>query len=132
MPFCFYYSRTWEKERNEPNTMQQMWQVIPQPGRLLAAHRDIETVQAGQGEAGVEVRVESEGGEMTVKEIAIEYLVKHGFDGLVSDDAECSCEIAGLMPCCFDNCSECKPGYKTECDCGEGCPFHIATQKDAK
>ena len=28
-----------------------MWQVIPQPGRLLAAHRDIETVQAGQGEA---------------------------------------------------------------------------------
>ena len=72
------------------------------------------------------------GGEMTVKEIVIEYLVKHGFDGLVSDDAECSCEIAGLMPCCFDNCSECKPGYKTECDCGEGCPFHIATQKDAK
>ena len=24
---------------------------VPQPGRLLAAHRDIETVQAGQGEA---------------------------------------------------------------------------------
>ena len=41
-----------------------MWQVIPQPRRLLAAHRDIETVQAGQGEAGVQVRVESEGGEV--------------------------------------------------------------------
>jgi len=37
---------------------------VPQPGRLLAAHRDIETVQAGQGQAGVRVRMESEGGEV--------------------------------------------------------------------
>ena len=41
--------------------MQQMPAQVSQPGRLLAAHRDIETVQAGQGEAGVEVRLESEG-----------------------------------------------------------------------
>ena len=60
----------------EPNPMQQMPAQVPQPDRLLAAHRDIETVQAGQGTEGVEVRMESEGGEVKKEiEISIEDLL---------------------------------------------------------
>jgi len=63
--------------------------------------------------------------KMTVQQIIIEYLKKHNFDGLYSSMGECCCGIQDLMPCGGDGISNCEPGYKTVCDCGEGCLFHI-------
>lgn len=62
---------------------------------------------------------------MNVKEIVCKFLADNNLDGLVNHDGECGCEIADLMPCGeYD--SACQSGYKTPCDCGEGCDFHIA------
>jgi len=65
---------------------------------------------------------------MDVKEIIKEYLSKNGYDGLVNAEGECGCLSDDLAPC--DNMeSECLPGYKTKCNCGEGCNFHISSTK---
>ncbi len=75
---------------------------------------------------------------MTVKEIVIEYLKKHGFDGLVTDEG-CGCDIADIAPCGGDlfNIIKCEPGYKILCEGGEmcdpgDCEFHISAEKPKK
>lgn len=62
-----------------------------------------------------------------VKEILVEWLRSHGFDGLFFE-GECACTVDDLAPC--DSCfGDCVPGYCTPCNCGEGCAFHISRDK---
>ncbi len=68
-------------------------------------------------------------GDVTVKSILKEYLSQNGFEGIVNIFCECSCELDDLFPCGEDF-SDCSPGYKTECTCGEGCLFHISTSPE--
>lgn len=63
---------------------------------------------------------------MTVAEIIREYLKEKGYDGLFNSDAECACLVSDLCPGCGCPYDECEPGYRKECDCGEGHGFHIA------
>lgn len=68
---------------------------------------------------------------MTVKEVLIEYLKKHGYDGLYCD--ECACLFDDLAPCCPENwITKCEPGYKQPCppECSEH-PFHVGAKKGA-
>lgn len=68
-----------------------------------------------------------------VKEIIIEWLKEHGFDGLYNDAYECACLVDDdFMPCESDRIPYCEPGYKNECgdECNvDGCSgefsFHI-------
>lgn len=48
---------------------------------------------------------------MNVIDIVYQYLKGGGYDGLVSPDAWCGCELCDLRPCDQDI-SECKPAYK--------------------
>jgi hypothetical protein len=64
---------------------------------------------------------------MTVKEILTEYLKSNGFDGLCGFD--CGCPLDDLIPC-SDASDLCVPGYKTPCDCGGGCEYHISETKE--
>ena len=71
----------------------------------------------------------------TIGDIIREYLKTNGFDGLVSYDFECGCEIFGcgceiddLFACESEGISECEPGYKIPCDCGGDCGWHIGTK----
>jgi hypothetical protein len=58
---------------------------------------------------------------MNCKEIIIEYLKTHGFDGLCNPYGECGCGIDDLIPCECDI-SECSPAYKRECS-GKCCNY---------
>ncbi len=50
---------------------------------------------------------------MTVKEILIDWLTTHGYDGLCNVDQECGCLLDDLMPCeGYCNCPGCQPGLK--------------------
>ncbi len=52
---------------------------------------------------------------MNVKEIVIEYLKSHGYDGLY-DGYDCGCKVDDLMPC--DSCPDlCEAGYLRAPDC---------------
>ena len=51
------------------------------------------------------------GKRKTVKNIIIEYLKKHDYDGLAGDD--CGCEINDLM-ICDSPCENCIPAYKVK------------------
>uniref|UniRef100_A0A6H2A609 Uncharacterized protein n=1 Tax=viral metagenome TaxID=1070528 RepID=A0A6H2A609_9ZZZZ len=64
---------------------------------------------------------------MEVQEIVEAYLKENGFGGLIGGD-ECGCEIGDLVPC-DSNFALCEPGYRTDCDCGQGCLFHISTSR---
>jgi len=66
---------------------------------------------------------------MKVIDIVANYLRDNGFDGLVSRDGKCGCVVDGLCPCEGEDFAECEPGYKVPCTCGEGCSYHIATEK---
>ena len=70
--------------------------------------------------------------KMTVIEIVKKYLEENGYEGLVHADGECGCELDDLAPCDEWFCQGCEPGYKVKCECGEGCNFHIATQKSVR
>ena len=63
----------------------------------------------------------------TVQDIVKEYLVNNSYDGLYNPDGECACEISCLRPCDGDF-SECIPGYKQPCTCGEH-DWHIGRRK---
>ena len=65
---------------------------------------------------------------MDVKGIIKKYLDDNGFDGLFSPE-ECACDKDDLFPCDGSN-SDCLPGYKIECHCGEH-DYHIG-QKDTE
>jgi hypothetical protein len=57
---------------------------------------------------------------MTLRDIIIEGLKAHGYDGLQNED--CGCGLDDLMPCDGDwmNTMKCEPAYRREC---EGCPL---------
>jgi hypothetical protein len=63
----------------------------------------------------------------TVKQILEHFLINRGFDGLFNPDGECACEIAELFPC-GESFSDCEPGYKVPCDCGDH-DFHISRER---
>ena len=50
--------------------------------------------------------------EMNVGTIVREWLIRNGYDGLVSDRCECGCSIDDLMPCGFDCIESCLPAYR--------------------
>jgi len=58
-----------------------------------------------------------------VSEIIWDHLRILGFDGLYWP-GECSCTLDDLIACGSDP-SECYPGYKQDCTCGQGCDFDI-------
>ncbi len=60
---------------------------------------------------------------MNVRDILTTWLLKNGYDGLWNE--VCGCETDNLVMCSEDP-SNCEPGYKTECDCGDECIFHIS------
>ncbi len=52
---------------------------------------------------------------MNGKDILIEWLKEHGYDGLYDDD-DCGCTLDNLMPC--ESCPDmCLPGHLTHRDC---------------
>lgn len=58
--------------------------------------------------------------KMTVKEIIIQYLEEHGFDGLCFPGMRCNCYLDhDFMPCENPEIDECKPGYKHIKDDGD-------------
>ncbi len=59
-----------------------------------------------------------------VNEIVAAYLIKNGYDGLYNKDGGCGCILGMLAPCASYS-MQCLPGYRTECDCGEDCRFHV-------
>lgn len=65
---------------------------------------------------------------VTVEEIVRAYLVAGGYDGLYCP-GECCCSVDHLFPC-EQVSTECEPGYRLPCDCGEGCDFHIGPRED--
>ena len=54
---------------------------------------------------------------MSTRKIIFDWLMSHGFDGLVNGDAECGCSLDDLMPC--DNSiagfGDCEPAYLYDC-----------------
>ena len=66
---------------------------------------------------------------MNVKNIVIDWLKTHDYDGLFSD-GDCGCEIDDLMPC--DDCVDCMPGYKVICPKDHEFGFMIVADKDIK
>ncbi len=67
-----------------------------------------------------------------VQEILLHYLKSNGYDGLYNIDTDpgygCSCLLPSIAPCACLSLS-CRPGYRTECDCGEGCDYHVEAKK---
>jgi hypothetical protein len=54
---------------------------------------------------------------MNVREILVEWLTAHGYDGLFSETIGCACELSDLCPNgCDDIPLDCEPGYKALCD----------------
>ncbi|HUS46138.1 MAG TPA: hypothetical protein VM219_08945 [Phycisphaerae bacterium] len=56
---------------------------------------------------------------LTVQDILILWLTDHGYDGLVSDGADCGCLLDDLIPCDAP-CETCRPGYRGPDLTGEG------------
>lgn len=71
---------------------------------------------------------------MTVADILKKWLEDNGYDGLWRDGYYyCCCRVEDLMPCEGEgDVMDCQPGYIQECDCGEGCDYHIGPRKDEK
>jgi hypothetical protein len=67
---------------------------------------------------------------MTVKDIIVEWLKAHGYDGLYSEGGECACEMADLCPC-DDAGFSCEPGYKRKprADEDPDCKFYIDAER---
>ncbi|MCK9600420.1 MAG: hypothetical protein M0R06_15350 [Sphaerochaeta sp.] len=58
----------------------------------------------------------------TVADIVKAYLEKHGLDGLVNEDGECSCFKDDLAPCGYSS-MECRVGRKIPCPNPGTCEF---------
>ena len=67
----------------------------------------------------------------SVQEILEECLGEHGYDGLLNEENDCSCELDALCPCGSPY-ATCSPGHKVKCDCGNRCEFHISPEKEAE
>lgn len=68
-----------------------------------------------------------------IRNIVSEYLQKWEYDGLYNEDVGCGCLLSDLMPCYTPD-GRCQAGYKIEykdgeCSCGEGCDWHVGTEK---
>ena len=48
---------------------------------------------------------------MYCKDIIMDWLKEHGYDGLVSIDLECGCGFDDFIPCDDIDMDECEPGY---------------------
>lgn len=69
----------------------------------------------------------------TVKEITKHFLIRNGFDGLLSDDGDCGCIISDLMPCePNEGIIDCSAGYKRPCECNDEHDFHISATRACK
>lgn len=62
----------------------------------------------------------------SVREIVENWLLKNGYDGLADEYGECGCELEDVMPCDEPHAESCVAGHKVECQCGEGCEWHMA------
>jgi hypothetical protein len=71
--------------------------------------------------------------ETSVIDLVKQGLRAGGFDGLLSDDGECGCEVDDLAPC-TEILGSCVAGWRVAgCDpgCGQGCDFHMTAVKPA-
>jgi hypothetical protein len=70
---------------------------------------------------------------MNVEQIVREYLKKNGYDGLCNKNGECSCDLADLMPCGFQD-TFCVAGHLSLADENEeGIEWTIAPgEKEAE
>ncbi len=60
----------------------------------------------------------------TVRDVVIKYLRENKYDGLVCP-GECGCEIKDLAPCGGEGIIDCKPAYRGNCTCAEGCKWDM-------
>jgi len=67
---------------------------------------------------------------MECKNMIKYYLKRYGYDGLRSRDGECGCILEDLVPCGGEYAMNCIAGYRVDCDCSEGCNFHIVREKN--
>lgn len=49
---------------------------------------------------------------MSIKEIIVQYLEAHGYDGLCNPDQECGCFLQDIFPCDMPNVDDCRAGHK--------------------
>ena len=72
---------------------------------------------------------------MNVRNIVSEWLRKHGYDGLYTED--CGCVLDDLMPCSgpYEFSTSCNPGYRNpcpgadECYLDGDCEFHVGPNR---
>jgi hypothetical protein len=83
---------------------------------------------------------------MNVREIVMDWLKEHGFDGLFNSDGECGCKRDDLCHC-DEPSIYCKAGYLHPCGCDrsnkvlepgrrrnvykKGCDWHIGPNKES-
>ena len=69
---------------------------------------------------------------MTVKEIVLEYLKEHGYDGLSYPDFGCNCGADDLAPCGELDPDSCQPARKkvatVEDTCGGEADFEVGDE----
>jgi hypothetical protein len=65
-----------------------------------------------------------------VKEILVEWLKAHGYDGLAGGwhRYNCGCGVDDLVPCAA-SCDLCEPAYRVPCTCEDHEGFHYTTEK---
>lgn len=68
--------------------------------------------------------------QWNIQRIVEDWLKAHEYEGLYSASEDCACVMGDLMPCCgeWGWPTECRPGVKVPCDCGEGCEFHVVAK----
>ena len=70
---------------------------------------------------------------MNLKDLAIDWLKRNGYDGLYSDGGSCGCVLDDLMPCCGPS-EDCHAGYRVPCvpetcEAYGDCEWHIAGER---
>ena len=73
----------------------------------------------------INAHLETDGLDAQFYEIIRGYLVDHEYDSLYNCETDCACELTDLAPC-SEMATDCEPGYKFPCDCGDH-DYHIGT-----